>query len=94
MGKASRSVRWRTPWNFETNPLEIARATLGQADIQADVLGLGLLAAEYGCMIHPCKGCASTDSWRRNRVCPSAVKAGSSCPATVRQRIDAPETTG
>jgi multimeric flavodoxin WrbA len=40
--------------------LEIARETLEQADIQADVLDLSLLASEYGRKIHPCKGCVST----------------------------------
>jgi len=40
--------------------LGIAREILEQADIQADVLDLSLLASEYGRKIHPCKGCAST----------------------------------
>jgi multimeric flavodoxin WrbA len=40
--------------------LQIARMTLEQADIQADVLDLSLLTSEYGRNIHPCKGCAST----------------------------------
>ena len=40
--------------------LGIARETLEQADIQADVLDLSLLTSEYGRNIHPCKGCVST----------------------------------
>jgi len=40
--------------------LEIARETLEQANIEADVLDLSLLTSEYGRNIHPCKGCVST----------------------------------
>lgn len=40
--------------------LGLARETLEQADILADVLDLSLLVSEYGQHIHPCKGCAST----------------------------------
>ena len=40
--------------------LEIARETLAQAEIQVDVLDLSRLTSEYGCNIHPCKGCVST----------------------------------
>ena len=40
--------------------LGIARETLEQVDILADVLDLSLLTSEYGRKIHPCKGCAST----------------------------------
>ncbi|MBS1214244.1 MAG: NADPH-dependent reductase, partial [Proteobacteria bacterium] len=40
--------------------LGIARETLEQAGIQADVLDLSLLSSEYGRKIHPCKGCVST----------------------------------
>jgi multimeric flavodoxin WrbA len=40
--------------------LGIARETLEQAHMQADVLDLSLLTSEYGKNIHPCKGCAST----------------------------------
>jgi multimeric flavodoxin WrbA len=40
--------------------LGIARETLEQADIQADVLDLSLLTSEYGRNIFPCKGCVST----------------------------------
>ena len=39
---------------------QIARKTLEQAEIQADVLDLSLLTSEYGRNIHPCKGCVST----------------------------------
>jgi multimeric flavodoxin WrbA len=38
----------------------IARATLADADIEADVLDLSLVTSEYGRNIYPCKGCAST----------------------------------
>jgi multimeric flavodoxin WrbA len=40
--------------------VQIARATLEQTDIHADVLDLSLLTSEYGRNIYPCKGCAST----------------------------------
>ena len=40
--------------------LEIARHTLERADMFVDVLDLSLLTSEYGCNIHPCKGCVST----------------------------------
>ena len=40
--------------------LGIARATLEQAGLDADVLDLSLLTSEYGRRIHPCKGCVST----------------------------------
>jgi multimeric flavodoxin WrbA len=40
--------------------VEIARDTLEQTDIHADVLDLSLLTSEYGRNIYPCKGCAST----------------------------------
>jgi multimeric flavodoxin WrbA len=40
--------------------LQIARATLEQAQMQTDVLDLSRLTSEYGLAIHPCKGCAST----------------------------------
>jgi multimeric flavodoxin WrbA len=38
----------------------IARETLEEADIQADVLDLSMLTSEYGRNIYPCKGCVST----------------------------------
>jgi multimeric flavodoxin WrbA len=38
----------------------IARQTLEQAAIQADVLDLSLLTSDYGRNIYPCKGCVST----------------------------------
>ena len=40
--------------------LELARETLEEAAIVADVLDLSLVTSEYGRSIHPCKGCAST----------------------------------
>ena len=40
--------------------LGLAREILEQAGIQPDVLDLSLLTSEYGCQIHPCKGCVST----------------------------------
>ncbi|MBC7623439.1 MAG: NAD(P)H-dependent oxidoreductase, partial [Aeromicrobium sp.] len=40
--------------------LEIARQSLERADMFVDVLDLSLLTSEYGCNIHPCKGCVST----------------------------------
>lgn len=40
--------------------LGIARETLDEAGIEADVLDLSLLTSEYGRHIHPCKGCLST----------------------------------
>ena len=40
--------------------LGIARETIEETDIEADVLDLSLLTSEYGRNIHPCKGCAST----------------------------------
>jgi multimeric flavodoxin WrbA len=40
--------------------LGIARETLEQSGIEADVLDLSLLTSEYGRNIHPCKGCLST----------------------------------
>ena len=40
--------------------VEMARAILGLADIDTDLLDLSLLTSEYGRNIHPCKGCAST----------------------------------
>ncbi len=40
--------------------VEVARDTLEQTDIHADVLDLSLLTSKHGRNIYPCKGCAST----------------------------------
>ncbi len=40
--------------------MQIARATIAEADINTDVLDLSLVTSEYGRNIHPCKGCVST----------------------------------
>jgi multimeric flavodoxin WrbA len=40
--------------------VELARATIADDEVEVDVLDLGRITAEYGRMIHPCKGCVST----------------------------------
>lgn len=39
---------------------QIAKDQLAARDVEVDVLDLSLTTSEYGCTIHPCKGCVST----------------------------------
>jgi multimeric flavodoxin WrbA len=39
---------------------QIARQVLDEAGVETDVLDLSRTTSEYGCVIHPCKGCVST----------------------------------
>lgn len=38
----------------------LAKAEVEAAGVEADLLDLSLITSEYGCTIHPCKGCVST----------------------------------